>query len=76
MKLYIYNLLISIDQLINTIFGGAPDQTISSRLWKHRDNRVAYMLVIIVDLIFHWHEQEHCRKSFESGDRQIFEVWG
>ena len=34
MKKYFLNLLISIDQLFNTILGGYPDETISSRLGK------------------------------------------
>jgi len=34
-KQYFWNLLISIDQLVNTIFGGDPDETISSRIGKH-----------------------------------------
>ena len=32
---YLLRLLISIDQLVNTIFGGDPDETISSRIGKH-----------------------------------------
>ncbi len=35
MKQYFWNLLISIDQLVNTLFGGDPDETISSRIGKH-----------------------------------------
>ena len=34
MKKYIINFLISVDQLGNTILGGDPDETISSRLGK------------------------------------------
>jgi len=34
-KRYIWNLLISIDQLCNTILGGYPDETMSSRMGKH-----------------------------------------
>jgi len=33
-KKYMLNLLISVDQLGNVIFGGDPDETISSRLGK------------------------------------------
>ncbi|MDP4158147.1 MAG: hypothetical protein Q8911_00075 [Bacillota bacterium] len=32
---YFYNILIGIDQLCNTILGGDPDETISSRMGKH-----------------------------------------
>ena len=31
---YLRNLLVAIDQLLNTILGGDPDETISSRLGK------------------------------------------
>jgi hypothetical protein len=34
MKRYFVNVLISIDQLGNTLFGGDPDEVISSRLGK------------------------------------------
>ena len=34
MKQYILNLLLSIDQLGNSVLGGDPDETISSRLGK------------------------------------------
>lgn len=34
MKKYFFNVLIGIDQLANAVFGGDPDETISSRLGK------------------------------------------
>jgi hypothetical protein len=30
----------------------------------------------LIDWLFSWHEQEHCRNSFEAGDRHTKEVWG
>jgi hypothetical protein len=33
-KKYIWNILIAIDQFFNAVFGGDPDETISSRLAK------------------------------------------
>lgn len=47
MKKYFYNILIGIDQLVNAILGGDPDETISSRLGKHivkRDSLIAKIL--------------------------------
>jgi hypothetical protein len=32
---YFWNLLIAVDQLFNTVFGGDPDETLSSRMGKH-----------------------------------------
>lgn len=75
MKLYLYNLLIGIDQLINVLLGGAPDQTISSRCWYHRGHWAASTAVDIIDFLFSWYEQDHCKSSYESGDRHIEEVW-
>ena len=34
MRRYFWNMLISLDQLLNTVLGGYPDETISSRLGK------------------------------------------
>lgn len=75
-KLYAYNLLISIDQLANTLLGGSPDTTISGRCYRHRDHWAAALAVRFIDFLFSWHEQEHCRKSYEPGDRHEEEVWG
>lgn len=69
-KLYLFNLLIGLDQFVNVILGGAPDQTISSRCWKHREHWAAALAVRLIDWLFSWKEKNHCRESFESGDRQ------
>ena len=34
-SLYFWNVLVAIDQLFNTILGGDPDETLSSRMGKH-----------------------------------------
>jgi hypothetical protein len=34
MRRYVWNVLISIDQLANTLLGGDPDETLSSRMGK------------------------------------------
>lgn len=76
MKLYFYNLLIGVDQFANVVLGGAPDITISSRCWQHRDHWAGAAAVKLIDWLFSWHEDDHCRKSYESGDRHEEEVWG
>lgn len=48
---WVLNVLISIDQLVNTIFGGDPDETISSRLGRNYPNSI---LAKIVDILFFW----------------------
>lgn len=55
------NLLIAIDQLINTWFGGSPDETLSSRAYRHRESKPwAYKLI---NMLFFWQE-DHCRDAY------------
>lgn len=63
MKRYFLNILIAIDQFINTIVGGDPDETISSRVGKRRDNREVFWAKV-VDKIFFWQEN-HTIESIE-----------
>ena len=41
---YAWNILITIDQSVNTLFGGFPDETISSRLGKKKKSRGGKLL--------------------------------
>lgn len=35
---YFHNLLVACDQFLNTLLGGWPDETLSSRCWRwHKD---------------------------------------
>lgn len=64
-KKYFWNLLISIDQLANTIFGGDPDETISSRTGKlmHK-RRWAKWMAAFLDLF----EKDHAEKAIEEDE--------
>jgi len=57
-----FNVLVSIDQLGNTLTGGDPDETISSRLGKHYNNS---FMARLVDLLF-W--RGHCTDSIEEDE--------
>ena len=37
MKRYLLHLIIGFDQFVNTLIGGYPDETISARCWRHRN---------------------------------------
>ena len=74
-KLYTYNMLIATDQWFATLFGGAPDVTISSMAYKHREHWAGAAAVKFVDFLFSWYEKDHCKSSYESGDRHTEEVW-
>lgn len=69
MKKYIFNILISIDQLVNAIFLGDPDETISSRLGKWLDmdgwrSHAAKCLCYFLHLL----DPDHCQKSVEQDE--------
>lgn len=62
MKRWFWNVLIAIDQFFNAIFGGDPDETISSRAGKQvKNSRFAYYLCRALHRI----DPEHCQKSIE-----------
>ena len=63
---YFWNILIAIDQLVNTIFGGDPDETISSRTEKakQRGQKWAIYLSKFLDLF----EKDHTKKSLEADE--------
>lgn len=66
-KRYVWNLLISIDQLANTIIGGYPDETISSRMGKRvakGDCKLCNVLCKLLNLI----DENHCKKSIEEDE--------
>jgi hypothetical protein len=59
---YLWNFLIALDQFANTILGGSPDETISSRLGKRVDtSRFACVICKVLDLF----QKDHCKKSIE-----------
>lgn len=65
-KRYLWNLLIAIDQLGNALLAGDPDETISSRAYKHvkakgRDSGLNYYLLLILEAI----DPGHGRKTVE-----------
>jgi hypothetical protein len=62
---YVWNLLISVDQLVNTIFGGHPDETISSRCGKRLPHcTFCRRLCRFLDRI----EYRHCVNTIEEDE--------
>lgn len=61
---YIKNVLIAVDQLINTICMGWPDETFSSRCWRWYLDGKKWPCYIVDTLLFF--DIEHCKNSFES----------
>ena len=58
--------LIAADQLVNAIFGGWADETLSARVWRNQGNSWYWKLLLkVIDGIFFW-QDNHCQKSFDS----------
>jgi len=67
MKRYLWNLLISIDQLCNAILGGFPDETMSSRMGKRvakKDSPLCNFICKLLNKI----DKDHCIKSIEKDE--------
>ena len=62
---YVRRLLIAVDQLLNTVLGGWPDETLSSRAWRWELDGVRSWPRAIIDALF-FLEVNHCRESYES----------
>ena len=63
MRKYIWNLLVSLDQHVNVILGGKPDETISSRAGKAVEEGKTW--AVILCRVLHVFDKNHCAKSIE-----------
>jgi hypothetical protein len=63
---YLWNLLVSLDQFINTFLLGDPDETISSRAAKAqlKGKRWGCVLCRLLDYV----QKGHCLKSIETDE--------
>ena len=68
MKQYLLNVAIAIDQTLNALRGGSPDETLSAAVWRteHKGRWLGRVFRPLIDLVFALLEKDHCRKSFES----------
>lgn len=67
------NNLIALDQAINTLFGGDPDETISSRMGKwarngENNHGLKKPLYKIANFIVELFEKDHFKKSIEDDE--------
>jgi hypothetical protein len=67
MKRYLWNILISIDQFFNTLLGGDPDETISSRLGKHLAKHDCPFCNLVCKFL-NLFQKDHCIKSIEKDE--------
>lgn len=60
-----YRFLIAIDQALNVLLGGWPDETLSARCWRCRSAQPYTTLRAVIDGLFFW-QKAHCASSYES----------
>lgn len=66
MKRYLFNILIALDQLLNALAKGDPDETISSRAGKYVVRGRGWFpcqLCKLLDIVFR--QKDHCKNSIE-----------
>ena len=65
---YILFVLIALDQLLNTILGGYPDETLSASAWtgEQQGKLLPRLFRPLIDLLAYPFERDHCRKAAES----------
>ena len=66
MKRYFWNICVSVDQFVNTVLGGYPDETISSRAGKAQRQGKAWGC-LFCDLL-NIFENQHCAKNIEEDE--------
>lgn len=75
MKQYLFNLLVAIDQLLNTLRGGSPDETLSSAAYRTevKGRILGCVFRPVIDFIFRPWEKHHCHGAYlsELSDRQL-----
>jgi hypothetical protein len=73
---YVYNNLINLDQTLNTITGGDPDETVSSRLGrlekKYNGNIPWYRpWAKVISFALDHIQKNHCTQSIEGTEENI-----
>ncbi len=71
-SMYFWNVLVSVDQFANTLLGGDPDETMSSRMGKAiNEGRCKFCKVVC--WVLNKIDKDHCNKSIEldEGSRSL-----
>ena len=58
--------LIALDQLLNALMGGWPDETYSSRCWRWSLQGRDWPRRVVDGVAWLFRDYDHCRESFES----------
>ena len=63
-------IMIAFDQFCNALLGGWPDETLSARIWRHKDQPGWHLVRLFVDGLFFWQWRPslggHCQQSWQA----------
>lgn len=59
-------ILIAVDQLVNTLLGGWPDETMSSRAYRLGVEGTTWPMRVIDAVAGCFGDKDHCERSFDS----------
>ena len=60
-----FQIAIAVDQLVNTLFGGMADETLSARAYRHKIDGSRKWPSMVIDCLFFW-QKDHCKQAYES----------
>lgn len=65
---YVLNILIALDQLVNTLIGGYPDETLSASAYLGEREGKFYGRIFrpVIDFLFWPFQRDHCKRAFET----------
>ena len=68
MKLYFLRVLVALDQFINTLFGGHPDETFSASCYRKKGQEWYWLAAFyFVNTLFFWQlKPSHCERAYNS----------
>ena len=64
--MYFKNVAIGLDQFVNTLLGGYPDETISAVCYRRQNNKFFYILRYILDYVLSPIKHNHCYEAYKS----------
>lgn len=73
LKLYIHNVGIGLDQFVNAIVGGDPDETLSSRMGKSAAKGHRWWGWVHDALDYFW--PNHCKKAIDKTEGKDEIIW-
>ena len=65
MKEYWFNVAVAFDQLMNALFNGSCDETLSSRAYRLHIERSRSIPYKLINLLFFW-QTDHCQEAYTS----------